>query len=187
MLERLKAIDTSLFLLINGNHNVILDTLMWSISNRFFWIPLYLYLFYILFKQEGKNSWKIVLVVIITISLSDQISVHFFKNVFLRYRPCHNLILQQQIHLINGYCGGLYGFVSSHAANSFALFTLLGLTLNKNKFIFVLLFVYAFLNCYSRIYLGVHYPADVVCGALIGIGIAFIVAKSYLFLNIKAK
>jgi len=124
----------------------------------------------------------ILLSVGILITLSDQLSVHVFKNVFLRYRPTHNLNLEGLVHTVNEYYGGQYGFISSHAANTFALATFISLLLQKHyKYITVLLFAWAAFISYSRIYLGVHYPADVAVGALFGTALALAVYKFYIY------
>ena len=119
------------------------------------------------------------------IVFSDQLSVHAFKQVFLRYRPCHNLLIQSQVHLNDG-CGGMYGFVSSHAANTFALAMFLGLLFkDKIKYFGLAIFFWAAFVSYSRIYNGVHYPADIACGAILGMGIGILVFKMYQLLNKK--
>jgi undecaprenyl-diphosphatase len=160
--------------------------MFWA-SHRFVWIPLYAFLFYLVYKHFGKKTWLVVIAAGLTILLSDQISVHAFKNVFLRYRPCHNLLIQSQVHLNDG-CGGTYGFVSSHAVNTFALAMLLSLLFrNKIKYFGILIFSWAMFVSYSRIYNGVHYPADVAVGAVIGMGIAAMVFKLYELAGKKIK
>ena len=120
-----------------------------------------------------KSGWKFLLVILpvtaLVITITDQLSVHLFKEVFKRYRPCHNEDIKNMIHLVKG-CGGLYGFVSSHAANSFALAVLIGNCL-KSKWgnMIYFMIVWAVLVSYSRIYNGVHYPADIIAGGLLGI------------------
>src|ERR1035437_5594932 len=125
MIELLKNIDTRLFLFFNGNHTFIMDSVMNIAGNKFTWIPLYALLLFFVWKKTQSKMWLVVLSVAILITFSDQISVHLFKETFQRYRPCHNLLLQGKVHLLNGECGGMYGFVSSHAANAFALITFL--------------------------------------------------------------
>ena len=159
---------------------------MYWISNKFFWIPLYLFFFFLAYKQVGKRIWIVILAAALLILLSDQISVHAFKNVFLRLRPCHNLLLQSKVHLLNGYCGGTYGFVSSHAANTFALAMFLSLFFRRRiNYFGVFIFSWATLVAYSRIYSGVHYPADVVIGAILGMAIGIVVFKMYIFSQTK--
>lgn len=184
IINSIKDIDTQLFLFLNSKHNNFFDVVMYWFSNKPFWIPFYLLLFYLAYKQVGKQVWLLALSVALLIALSDQLSVHAFKNVFLRYRPCHNLLIQDKVHLLNGHCGGTYGFVSSHAANTFALATFLFLFFrNKIKYFGILIFLWATLVSYSRIYSGVHYPADVAVGGLLGISLALIIFKGYKLLN----
>lgn len=166
LIEFLKNTDTQLFLFLNGMHNRFFDVLMWWISYKFTWIPLYLFLIYLLWKKFGKGVFPVLISVAVLIFLSDQVSVQLFKNTVVRYRPCHNLLIKDLIHLQDG-CGGLYGFVSSHAANTFALAMFLSLLLGGRKFT-GMMFLWAALCSYSRIYLGVHYPADILAGALLG-------------------
>ncbi len=141
---------------------------------------MYVYLLYLLAKQYKKQTLIILLAVIVSVALADSLSVALFKNVFLRLRPSHNPALEGLVYIVNGYKGGNYGFVSSHAANTFALTVLLSHFL-KTRFRYFPVFIYswAVLVCYSRIYLGVHYPGDVICGGLFGSIVATIVLKAY--------
>lgn len=175
----IKSLDTELFLFFNSKHNDFFDFIFYWFSNKYIWIPLYLFLFFVVYKHATKRIWLVVLAAVLLITLSDQVSVHAFKNVFLRYRPCHNLLIQAKVHL-NGSCGGMYGFVSSHAANTFAAAMFLSLLIkNKIKNFGLLIFLWAIVVSYSRIYNGVHYPADVVLGGILGMGIGIVVFKFY--------
>lgn len=185
IIEFLKDIDTQLFLFLNGLHTPFFDVLFEYFSGRFFWIPLYALLFVI---ATLKLKWKMmyfILAVVVLIFLSDKISVYWFKEVFMRYRPCHNNDIAHLIHLVDG-CGGKYGFVSSHAANTFALAAFMGIILRKHfpKMLFWML-IWATVVSYSRIYLGVHYPADIVVGGMLGILIGYAVAFILKKLNDK--
>jgi len=133
---------------------------------------------YFYFKKNGKKAYWILLFTILAVSLADLISVHAFKNVFERLRPCHEPTLQGLVYVVNGKCGGQFGFVSSHAANMFAV-AVFTLNIFRNKFFTAFILCWALVVSYSRIYLGVHYPADVVCGALLGsaVSMALISAK----------
>jgi undecaprenyl-diphosphatase len=182
MIEYLKNIDKEIFVLINGMHNSFFDEVMYWVSHKFFWIPFYIFLLYVVIKNFKKQSWLIILSIALLTVLTDQISVHLFKNVFLRYRPCHNIELQSVVHLLNNHCGGMYGFVSSHAANTFGLATFLIFLFADKKWTSLLLF-WAALVCYSRIYAGVHYPADVIVGGLLGAVLGF--GVYYLMLKVK--
>ena len=178
MLEWLNNIDVRLFLFLNGIHSEFWDPVMVFTSGRLSWIPLYAFILYLIIKKYKKKSWIIVLSIIVLITLSDQISVHFFKNIFERLRPCKNPEFKEIIHVVNDRCGGNYGFVSSHAANTFALaiFTLL---LLNSRLYSIAIISWATLVSYSRIYLGRHYPGDVIGGALLGILIGYIVYYIY--------
>lgn len=178
VLRILKAIDTKLFLFFNGNHTPFMDSLMEGISNKYTWIPLYIIFLFFAWRKSGKKIWLMLLSIAILITLTDQLSVHLFKDVFQRYRPCHNLLLQDKVNLINGNCGGLYGFVSSHAANTFALMTFLSFYFRKQAFT-VSMYLWASLVSYSRVYAGVHYPFDILGGMFLGILLGAVVYKFY--------
>ncbi|NVN94461.1 MAG: phosphatase PAP2 family protein [Bacteroidetes bacterium] len=161
-------------------HSTFFDAVMWVFSSKTIWIPMYAYFLYLLIKQYKKHSWIIILAIIISVSLADSLSVALFKNVFLRLRPSHNLALEGIIHLVKNYRGGSYGFISSHAANTFALAVTLAHFLKlRFRYFPIFIYVWATLVCYSRIYLGVHYPGDVICGGLFGGIVAFIILKAY--------
>lgn len=168
MLETLKQIDTSLFLFFNGIHSPFWDTVMWHISGKWEWIPLYAFLLYLIIKKYKMKAVWVVLAIVLVITLADQISVKLFKFQFERLRPCHNPEIQHLVHIVNNKCGGKFGFVSSHATNSFALAMFLSSLFRKRVF-GCLIFFWAAVVSYSRIYLGVHYPGDILGGALLGI------------------
>lgn len=181
MIEWLKAIDSSIVLAINGTHNHFLDTLFWLLSGKLTWVPLYLLLLFFVWKYFGFRKMILFLVIVgATIALVDITSVVFFKETFQRYRPSHHLVLAKQLYFhvaTNGdvYKGGQYGFVSSHAANFFSLTILAGMTLRPfRKNLIWLLFIIACMVSLSRVYLGVHYPSDVVVGGLWGATISYL-------------
>ena len=175
-MEQLEQLDRDLFLYLNGLHAEWLDPVMVAFSNKFTWIPLYLLLIFLLFRKFGwRHAALYLLGVAVLITLCDRLSVEAFKEVFDRYRPCHNLLIKAKIHLVDG-CGGKFGFVSSHATNHFGLSTYLFLVFRKRHPHWGWwLFLWAAITSYSRIYLGVHYPADIVGGAILGIVLALIV------------
>jgi undecaprenyl-diphosphatase len=181
MIEWLKAIDSSIVLAVNGTHNHFLDSLFWLFSGKLTWIPLYLLLFFFVWKYFGFRKMILFLVIVgVTIALVDFTSVVLFKDTFQRYRPSHHLVLSKQLYFhvaANGdvYKGGQYGFVSSHAANFFSLTVLAGMTLRAyRKNLIWLLLIIACMVSLSRVYLGVHYPSDVIVGGLWGATISYL-------------
>jgi len=184
MTDLLISFDTWLFLLLNNLHSEVLDPIMVWISGKFTWIPLYLILLALVIRKHQLKSILIVVpFIFLLITASDQISVHLFKNLFERLRPCHNSELKDFIHLL-GNCGGQYGFLSSHASNTFALATFLILLMKHRAYLYTLV-IWAGLVSYSRIYLGVHYPADILAGACLGILIGILIWKLFLETNKK--
>jgi undecaprenyl-diphosphatase len=148
---------------------------MQFLSDKFVWIPLYAALIYLLYRTKPKAIKAALFYVILAVIWADQISSSVLKPFVKRLRPSHVAEFKTWIHLPNGE-GGLYGFCSSHAANAFAVACCLFL-LTKNKSIGISLFIWAALVSYSRIYLGVHYPLDVITGAFVGISGAWILKK----------
>ena len=185
-MERLSSIDSDLFLFLNGLHTDGLDKVMIAITNMWVWLPLYLLIIYWVVKQYGKRCWWIFLAVGLVVLCSDQLSAHVCKPLFQRLRPCYNVDFQDLIYLPKGMAGGKYGFVSSHAANTFAVAAFLTGALHKNRgWIGVVLYLWAFISSYTRIYLGFHYPGDILCGALLGILIGLILWKVFQLLVVK--
>ena len=179
--ESLQSFDQTLFVYINrvATHP-ILDTLMPFFRESTFWIPLYLFLIVFVFVNFGKNGWVWLLFAFITVLLTDQFSSSIVKNWVMRPRPCNDPVFSSQVRLLLDHCSGGYSFTSSHATNHFGVATFLCITLGRFfgswKY---LLFIWAALICYAQVYVGVHYPLDVVFGALLGFLIGQFVCWAY--------
>ncbi len=162
----LTSIDQQLFLYLNSLNSPFWDKVMTIISYPPTWIPLYAAILYYFTRQLGRKMIMLVVIIALMITASDQVSVAF-KNGIKRLRPCHEKSLEGKVHTVNGNCGGLYSFVSSHACNSFAV-ALLSLCLVRRRWYTWSIILWALLVGYSRIYLGVHYPGDVFFGSVMG-------------------
>lgn len=172
MIDFLTNLDSQLFLFLNGLHSEFWDSIMWWVSGKEEWIPLYMVLLgWLIFRFKWRILYLIPFIVLLIV-LSDQISV-LIKNTVQRFRPTHDPEIGNLVNTLNNYRGGKYGFVSSHAANSFALAIFTSLIL-KNRWFTVFIFFWAALVSYSRIYLGVHYPGDILFGALLGIALGMV-------------
>jgi undecaprenyl-diphosphatase len=163
MLER---IDQQLFLFINSSNSPFFDQVMYVLSGRVLWVPLYLAILIYLGVKYKRKFLVVLIFIILAATLADQSSV-LVKNIVQRLRPCHEPSLMGVVHLVKGECGGVYGFVSSHATNSFDV-ALLSLMFIRKKWYTISIIIWASVIGYSRIYLGVHYPGDVICGSLLG-------------------
>ena len=174
-----------MFLFLNGIHSPFWDVIFYWVTSKTFWIPFYLSLVYLTYLKFGAKVYVVILFIGLLILLGDRGSVKLFKNVFERLRPSHNPMLEGLVHLVDGK-GGRFDFVSSHATNSFALAVFSALILrSKYKWITVTMLFWAALVSYSRIYVGVHYPADIVGGALLGTFVAFLVFGTMKLVNQK--
>lgn len=186
MLDFFVDIDVKLTLLLNSFHIHGLDNFMFYYSKTWVWIPFFAFILYILFKQWGAKVFYVIAFVAFIVLCSDQLSSSVIKPLVCRERPTHNIEIQNQIHTVHGYVGGKYGFVSSHAANSIAIALFLSLVVRNFLFSFTI-FSWAIINSYSRIYLGVHYFGDVLCGAILGVIISLIVYKLFCVISKKLK
>lgn len=169
MMDHVIELDREWLLYLNGFHSPVMDAIMFWITRTEMWVPMYLLLLFLVVRYYKRDSWIILVGLAISILIADQTTSHFMKPFFARLRPSREPGLEGMVHLVNGYTGGLYGFASSHAANTFATALFCFSVLRFRYGWTWLLFLWAGLMSYSRIYLGVHYPGDIIVGTLVGI------------------
>ena len=172
VIDFLQRTDEAVFLALNGAHCAYADSTMWLFTGRWAYVLPVLALLYLSFRCGWKRGVMMLLAVALTILLSDQIASSLIKPLVCRLRPSHAEHIVA--YVLNGHRGGMYGFVSSHAANSFGVAVLI-ILLSRNRLLAACMLLWAAVVSYSRIYLGVHYPGDIICGALVGVAMAFVV------------
>ncbi len=183
MLEQLVQLDTELFVYLNSLGTETWDGFWMFYTTKYNWAPFYALLLFLMYKKlNTKVFWYTLIVIILMIVFTDQITNVFKKVLVMRLRPCYNTEINDIIRLVKRSCGGQYGYFSGHSSNSMAVAIFMGMMLkSKFRFIPILLIIWAIAMGYSRIYIGVHYPLDVLSGMLFG---AF---SGYLFYRIFLK
>lgn len=187
-MDTILEIDKELLIWINSFHTDWLDPIMLLLTKTAFWTPLYLLFIYLIFKNLESHQWISILGALLTVLLADQVTSSIMKPLFERLRPSQDPAIQNLLHLVVDskgeiYRGGLYGFASSHAANSFGISTFMWLLFkDKSKWI-GLCFLWAAMLTYTRLYLGVHFPGDILVGGLVGVLSAWVAFR----LSTKAK
>jgi undecaprenyl-diphosphatase len=181
MIKKITAFDQWLFMKINSDgKNSFFDHVMPFLREPMFWIPLYLFLILLLIINFGKKGWWATLFTIATVTITDSISSHILKGYFGRVRPCGDPDFYVHVNLLAGYCGGNGSFPSSHATNHFGiamfLFIIFRPVINNWSYLF---FVWAAAICYAQVYVGVHYPTDILGGALLGCLIGWLMGKLF--------
>jgi len=162
-------------------HNAFLDTVIPYFRNQWTWVPLYLFLLVFMLQNFKRTGIIWCLFFLGTFAISDQLSAHVLKEIFVRIRPCNDPNLAGMVHNIVP-CGSGYSFPSSHAANHFSLATFMSLTLKRfGKWISWFSFLWAALVAYAQVYVGVHFPLDVFCGGLLGIAVGIFTARIFHF------
>ena len=181
MLRKLIEIDRYLFLKINRDcSNSFFDTVMPFLREPKFWAPVYLFVLLFVIFNFGKKAMLWIIGALVTVAITDSISSKIIKPFFARPRPCMDPDFSAQVNLVASYCGGNGSFTSSHASNHFGLAMFFFITMQQlaPKFI-KLFFVWAFIICFAQIYVGVHYPSDIVGGAILGGFTGYFVGKFY--------
>ena len=179
MVEKILIYERDAFLALNGSDSAFLDRFMWIFTGRAVWLPLAFFILLVLiYKKNWRESLLNLLAIALVITLCDQFASHLCKPVFTRFRPTHHPDFMYLVKTVFGYRGGLYGFISSHAANAFGFATLMTLIMRDKLFGWTLFF-WAFLTAYTRVYLGVHFISDIVPGAIVGVFFGYLVYWLY--------
>ncbi|MBQ9554906.1 MAG: phosphatase PAP2 family protein [Muribaculaceae bacterium] len=168
MIEYLTDVDATALLAVNGMHNAFQDAWWWMVTAKWSSLLLLLSLLWVLLHQNRRHALLVLAMMALAVLVADQVSSGLIKHLVERLRPTHDPALQSAVHVVNGYRGGMYGFVSSHAANFFAISTLVALIMRRRAVVLTM-FAWSLLQCYSRMYLGVHYPGDILGGMAVGL------------------
>lgn len=169
MVEKLLVYERDAFLALNGCHSPFWDNFMWIYTGKVIWLPLAAFILFVLFyKKDWRESLFIALAIVLVITLCDQFASGFCKDYFHRFRPTHHPDFKDLVHTVFNYRGGRYGFISSHAANAFG-FAMFMTLLMRDKIFGWIIFLWAAVTAYSRIYIGVHFITDIIPGALSGL------------------
>lgn len=175
-ISSLENLDRELLLAFNGSHSLFLDGLAMTLTSAFTWIPLYVSLFYLVLRNND-NVRKILLVVAcagVCVYAAGSLNDMFVKPYVARFRPTHDPVIGCIVDVVDGYRGGSYGFFSSHAANTFSIAVFFSL-LVRSRTLTIALAVWSLANCWTRMYLGVHFPGDILCGLLWGGFVGYVV------------
>lgn len=185
-IQQLIELDKHILMQLNGSDSLFWDGFMYIVTDTKTWIPAAIALLYVIFKNNNlKHGLFILLLIALVVTLADQTSSGICKPLFERYRPTKDPEFMNMVNTVNSYrAGGLYGFISSHAANTFAVAMFISLLVRNAKLSFMM-FLWAFIPTYSRVYLGVHYPGDILFGIIDGLLSGSVVYLLYKFISNK--
>ena len=186
MLDQLIQYDKELFLFLNNLGNTTWDGFWMTYTTKINWIPLYAVLLYLIYRNISRKAFLLTLLIVaLMITFTDQIT-NVFKDGFKRLRPCHDEEIQGYMRLVKSYCGYKYGYFSGHASNSMSVAVFIGLILiRRYKYLIFIMLFWAALMAYSRVYIGVHYPLDIISGMTFGAFSGFIFYRLLKFLIMK--
>ncbi len=185
MIEKILFYERDAFFALNGSDSAFLDRFMWLFTGKDVWLPLAILIIGVLvYKKDWRESLLIFSAIALVVLLCDQFASHVCKPLFTRFRPTHHPDFMEEVKVVFNYRGGLYGFISSHAANAFGFATLMALIM-RNRWFEWTIFLWAALTAYSRIYLGVHFISDVVPGIIVGVLFGYVVYKLHQFVRSK--
>lgn len=176
------ALDREVFLALNGDCGPVMDSIMWALSSKWAFVVIAIPILYMIYRSRTPKEFLLfILLLAAMIAVADQ-GAGFFKHFTPKLRPTHTSELDGLVHTVNGYVGGLYGTVSAHAANSFAVATFTSFLLRKRWYT-IAIFLFSAAVAYSRIYLGAHYPADIMFGTIMGLSVGSIFYYLYIVLS----
>lgn len=184
-IDQFLPVERHLFFVLNGSDSPFLDNLMWTYTRPIAWMPLFLFLIFMMFyKTPYKEAILTLVLFLLVFGISDFVSSSIFKPLFHRFRPTHYPGFEEYIDIVRNYRGGKYGFISGHACTSFGIATFISLIF-RYKWVTITSMLWAPINSYSRIYLGVHFISDIVAGAIVGAMIAFLFFELYKWVRRK--
>lgn len=184
MIQDILHLDQQLLLALNFDGGTWLDTFFWYVSGKATWIPLYIAIAYIIYRRYGLRDMILAMIIIgLSVVLADQIC-NIFKTYTPKLRPSRTPEIEAFVHTVRGYRGGLYGTVSAHAATTVAIAIFSSLVVEKRWYT-ICIFAWAALVAYSRIYLGVHFPLDLIFGTVCGLTVGFIMYRLFVYTTKK--
>lgn len=185
LIDKLLPFERELFFSLNGSNSELLDNIVWTYTGVLTWVPMLIFILYILFRNQKLTEGLLVLgSIIFLVVLTDQFSSSLVKPLFKRYRPTHHPDFMEFVDIVKEYRGGQYGFMSGHATNGMGIAVLLSLHF-RNRLVTIFMITWALLSSYARVYLGVHFISDIVAGLFFGALLGFLVYKIYLFCRAK--